>query len=663
MRLEERQIRERSQNASTPFAKHDARFSSATVHFTTTLQMAGKVDIVRASRRLLNADLALAAAWPSETAIRVPKRFQRLARPLRRAHSMNWEYQRAVSSGTWRAATRLAFKHPKIGVMHFRALWAPRTASDLEGLMATMKVRSLMIFLLKHPIVGVRNVLPNIRFVRSSKKGNHPEPTESVPPPEGQLESAPMDSELDDERQTLALLEEVERMVLDQQLVAAAEREIDSRLFGGKNHDEDRFVRLALRNSYHEFNVPGTTAQQTVVFEPRLLLHESGAIQLSIALRTEGPLNTSEVLELMYSPGPRIVRSEFAKPLLIGSGWENRVTGWADELDAGAPLAVIAHSEPVSIQDVLFAHADAVMRVMRQRCTSWVTFPLVIAVPGPCCEQHTWRKNHREDVVRIALRSMSTARVAEHVQDPTDFSLRADHSLFASMGSAAYFQWEGNPPVGVDELNTVLVVEYALLLYMRLQSMETEVARMALGERELRDRYKDAILLFSELRQGNLRAGESRIFVAHMLQEMGANHIRPTIESALNLAGMAHSTKSDAKAARRSWWITLVATVVAVVVAVPSVSQLLDAAKTAPTETGGEWLLTPLKQSAALGFWGPWVVLGSISGVLLFTWFAGWVLRRRPRGLPGRRRGFAWPTQITVQAQDTNQDASADQKP
>lgn len=659
MRFGESWARSRSRSKSNRFVEHNARFESATVHYTATFQLAGKVDIARASRRLLKADLALAAAWPSESVIRVPKRLQRLARPLNRARSMTLEYQRAASAGTWKAVLRLTSKHPKIGLMHLRALMAPRAAEDLEKFIENMKFVPLILFLLKHPVVGFRHVLPNIHFTRTSKKTGSPEQPILVPDgTDPDFDSVPL-KVTDEEAETLRILDEAERVVLDQQLVAAAERAIDSTLFGGRNHDEDCFVRLTLRSSYHHFSVPGTEIQQHVVFEPRLLLHESGAVQLSVALRTEGPLSTDQILDLMYSPDERIVRSELAEPLLRGSGWEGRLTEWSNERDAGARLGIVAHPEKVSMHDLLFAHIHAVTRVIRHGYTFWTIYPVAIVVPDTCCKPTEWRKKHREDVLRIALRSMSATRVAKHVPNPPDFSLRADHSLFANMGSAAYFQWEGEPPFGIGELDTVLVIEYALLLYVRLQTMETQVARMTLGERKLRERYRNAILLFSELRQGNLRAGETRIIVAHMLEEMGANHIRPTIESALELAGMAHATVSDAKAARRSWWITLVATVIGFVVAVPSVSQLLDSAKGTTPAAGEEWLVVPLKQFAAIGFWGPWAVLGSISGALIFIWFANWLWRNRPRSVPGRRRGFAWPTQIAVEIHDEEEDTSS----
>lgn len=189
------------------------------------------------------------------------------------------------------------------------------------------------------------------------------------------------------------------------------------------------------------------------------------------------------------------------------------------------------------------------------------------------------------------------------------------------------------------------------------------VARMILGERELRKRYRDAIDLFSELRQGNVRAGEARDVVSHLLTELGADQMRPTIESALNLAGMAHSTVSAAKASRRSLWITLLATGIAVLVAFPALGQLLDSAAKQPLASGPAGMLAPLRWAASLGFWGPWALMGWVLAAALGFWLLGWLVRHRPRRLPSFRRGYAWPTRFTFTSHRRSFDAHDNNEP
>lgn len=619
------------------------------IHFVLTTEVPRGINIVTGSRRLLDSELADSAAWPSEAAIRVSKRMRSLARSIRRVRTLYADVKRADTERTWSAGIAFAMRHPRLGARHLRALWAPKVVADLDALLAKQTISELARFVLKHPIVGLRRVLPNVRIGpgRDDAAGTTAEQPE---PQENELDEDEGDKEGSN---PLSSLDEAEGLILDQQLISAVERASDAILFGGRDRDEDRFVRLKLRNSYHEIAVPGSSDTRGVVLEPRLLMHESGILQLNLRIDVEGPLDTEQVIEMMWASEPRVVRSKMSTPLLAGSGWAQLVREFADEPDAGMPLGLIDHEFPASMTDVLMAHLNAIMAVIHARHHAWVVYPVAIVVPGGCCARSRWRLEHSVDVHRIAWRARGGRRIAEHVEPPKDLSIRADHSLFATLGNAAYFQWEGEPPAGMDELYTVFVFEYALLIYMRLQAMERDVARMSLDERKLRKRYRDAIVLFSELRQGDIRAGEARDIVAHVLTQLGAEKMRSTIESALNLSGMAHSTVSAAKASRRSWWITLLATGVAILVAVPSLRQVLDAAQREPVGSGSEWILRPLRWAAAQGFWGPWALMGSLLTGLLVFGVAGWAVRHRPSRLPRFRRGFAWPTPIEITTRGT----------
>jgi hypothetical protein len=513
-------------------------------------------------------------------------------------------------------------------------------AAEVELLMNEQSLMSVLRFTVRHPIMSLRHVLPNVRIERgtvpeggAAPAAEHPE----TPAP------AVDDEEPDD---PLGQVHKAEQMVLDQQAISAVERASDSRLFGGRDRDEDRFVRLRLHETYHDVVLPGSQATQRVVFEPRVLMHETGVVQLTVRLHADKPLTTSQVLDFANGMAPRVLASELPGPLIAGSGW---AMGSTDVSDPNSALSLfrVEHPRPVSMIDVLEAHLRGVLRVLRRSYGPWVNHPTVFVKPGQCCQPKRWDAVHGRDLVRLAVRAAGPADLASHVGLPDDLSFQADHSLYVELGSSLYVERSGRLPQPIDELWTVLVIEYALLLYMRLQTMEEKVANMRLEDRHLQRAYRDAVLLFSELRQGNLRSGEARMIASRALEVLGADKMRPTIESALGFAAEAHATLSATRAARRAWWLTAVGTAIATIVAVPSVTQVLRASRdVAPTEP--HLVTRGLQFFDSLGFWGPWALLGSILVIAGIVALVASVLGHLPARRRSRRRGYAWPTRIKV---------------
>jgi len=196
------------------------------------------------------------------------------------------------------------------------------------------------------------------------------------------------------------------------------------------------------------------------------------------------------------------------------------------------------------------------------------------------------------------------------------------------------------------ELDTALVLEYALLQYMRIRSMEETVSRMALGERRLRARYRGAVRIFSELRQRDLRSGETREIVRHVLIDLGVPEMRLTIESALNLSASAYATLSAERAARPAWWVTSVATLIALLVAVQPLQELPNSVPVANMDE--TWALAPFRFLADQGFWGPWITMTCVLLLVLTLWVLGALWRLKLVRLPSFRKGFEWPTEFTV---------------
>lgn len=643
--------------------RHELRFRQAASHFLITASLTGEANLPLWVRRLLRSDIAVAAAWPSESAVRVPYRLRRDARRLRKVRKNAVYLDRARTSESWRDTIPFAAAAPRVGIPYARSRWLQlRVGPRLDDLLTKRSARAFLVLLLLHPLFTITRVVPRIRITWGSNRrrgANDGELDESPTSPSVQV-NAPTETPADDfgVSETLEVLAEAERAYLDRQVVSFAIRHNDAHLFAGPDRDSDGFVRLMLRESYHDFVLPGSDQEHHVVFEPRLLLHESGVAQIDLVLRVESPLDVRQALAMTWGQQPIIVRSQMSRPLLRRTPWESLADYSDGELDAGAPLGMIEHAEPVSMAEVLWVHLSAVLGTIQKAIDHWLIYPVTMLDVAECCSPEAIHHNHRDDLIRLAIRGAVDREIASHVPLPKDLSLANDHSLYAGMGSATFFQWKGAFPSGIGELDTVLVLEYAQLQYMRLAKMEARVSRLALNERKLRGRYREAIRLFSELRQRDLRAGEAREIVRYVLEDMGAAEMRRTVETALDLSTSAYASFSAERASRRAWWITAAATLVAFVVAVPSVKEILDSL---PRQRAGEsWILAPLRWLHEDAFYGPWLAMAALIAVVAVPWFLTLMWRVRPGRPLSQRRGFKWPTEFTVTADDRGPVRSGD---
>lgn len=625
---------------------HEPSFSSASTHYLLSATLTGQTDLAKWVRKLLDADLAVAAAWPSETAVRVPYRHRNQARALRRIRAMAVALERAQTSDSWRDAFRFVEASPRFGLKYLRAKWLRSEVSPrFYAFSETPTTRHFLTLLALHPFFTAFRVIPHLRisWTRGARKGAPPAPLLDSLDEDASDETEDEDNETD----VLAMAAEAESLYLDRQIVSAAIRVSDAHLFGGRDRDKDGFVRLMLRNSYHHFVLPGSDVEHYVVMEPRLLLHKSGVIQIDLVLSArDAPVDVRQALAMTWGPEPLIVRSQMSEPLLKGTRWQSIADYSAGEVDAAKPLATIEHATSVSMSELIEAHLHAVLSVIRRGYDHWMIYPVTILDVDDCCSPEQWRQTHRDDLIRLSVRGSVKTKVAEHVIAPRDLSSNTHHSLYANLGSAIYFQWTGTAPAGIPELDTVLLLEYALLQYMRLYALEEDVARMRLGDRQLRGRYRTAVQLFAELRQRDLRAGEAREIVQYVLNDLGAPAIRRTIETGLSLSASAYATISAERASRRTWWVTLAATAIALLVAVPPLQDLLESIP--PPTPEDPWALGALQWLTERGFWGSWITMGAVLLVVAVLWLVSVLWRWRLRRWPSFRRGYKWPTEFEV---------------
>lgn len=540
------------------------------------------MNLERAARRLLNSDLAVSAAWPSEPNIRLTPRLRPLHRDAQRLDRLVTDIELAQSTGK---SLRLFFKHP---IIVLRGLWASRRAEDSE---------------------------------ENASSG----------------------------RGTQEALAEAAEVIEGAQVVSSAERRIDNELFGGDSRDRDRFVRLQLRGSYHDLAIPGTEDQtQYVVFEPRLLLHESGVVQLTIAVPYTVDLTTEQLVRLSRSDTTQIVKSELPEQLLAGlPGRENSWLGeWSTENDAGARLRVMEFTDQVTMAEALERHLIAVGEAIGHDLPrEWLTYATTMTSAADCCAQGDWERRHALDLARVVARFSTPERVDHEALLGEDLSVGRDHALHANMGSATYFRRRGIMPRGLAQLYTVLILEHGLLLYWRLRSLEWDAEAFDLRARKLERLYRSSIRLFAEMRQGEIRFGSAQKISRHLLKDLGGDEIRANLERTLDLSAQAYSTKNAFRESRRARRLAFVGTIVAIIVAIPTVPAFLAAAVRTPSSEIYDWALAPLRWTADQGALGPWIVALGVVAAGLISWLLPQTLRlrhaRTPRAL--RRRGWEFP--------------------
>lgn len=570
---------------------HVARFSDVTVHFTMTTHAGAPLDLKRAVRRLLAADVAVAAAWPSESDVRVTPGVRKLASSLRTAQRLKDDFGAFREQKTVRSLSRLVLRHP---VMIGRSLLRRRRGDAVE----------------------------------------------------------------DDAETWLSTLDEALAVGFDvvagAQKIAAVERKLDAELFGGRSRDEDEFVRLTLRGSYHDLRVPGTNEASHVVFEPRLILHSSGVVQLTIAMPVDRDLTTPQLVQLSRSDHAVVVKSEMAEPLLRGLPAASMRGRWLDELDAGARLREMVFDEKVTMAETLQRYLFVVGDVVGTRLPrDWNTYATVFTSAGACCDPSAqWAMQHQEDLARVTMRYGNAGKLHYDKLIGKDLSLDPDSMLISNLASTTRIQLQGEAPAPIEHLNTVLLIEHVLLQYFRLQVLEEAISNRNMFGARLQAVQHDALAVFSDMRQYEIRYGSAREIATHLLADLGGDEMRRTIETALGLAAQANATRDAYVQARRSLALTWVGTILAVLVAIPTLSELLNLVSAAPQGSSLAVVLAPLLWVANFGPWGPWLIvlalLGGAAGLWLLkrAWALSVVVWRSIARIGGR--GWRVPDQFVL---------------
>lgn len=491
-------------------ADHAARFGHATVYFVLTQATAKPVNVGQAVERLLDAEVATTAAWPSEDGIRLAPSLAKVDRDAARLQAM---YE---------------MTHPATNESSV-AVWR------------------------RHPFLSVQLITMALRNRRQSTS---------------------TESELDgDSGNSLEdTMSEIYTLVLDAQKVSLAERHLDAELLGGEAREEDRFARLLLRPTHHDLTVSGIEHRMTL--EPRLLLHEDGAVQLTIGLSLPTGLDTTAIVEGSQPSSPLMTRSQIPEPY-AGPKDKWADSTWSEELDAGVRLRDVSHDHsPANIGELLNVILGRVLSVIGIRGSGeWNLYPVVIAQAGDCCSD--WAHNHPDSLALVAARSTPRPEERFLVDPGRDFSAVSDHSIFVNLASALVIHWSAWSP-GIDDLQFTLLLEHTMLVYSRLRRLERDIRLFPSRRRKVLRIYRTALQLAEESRGASIRAGTARDISRQLLKDLGSPEISETISQGLSMLSERAATRASEKSARTANRFALVGVIVAALASVPSIPAILN---------------------------------------------------------------------------------------
>jgi hypothetical protein len=568
--------------------EHAPSVGASVVYFAHTVPTSKPINLGKAAKHLLDSELAVSAAWPSDAAARTSPSLEKAERLVAQLTQCKMWSESVTGWGSLLTETAL------------------------------------------HPVTALRV----LRLVRQRAGAAAADSSTT----------GTDDTQSADDTDALSfdeLIVEAEKALLQSQVVTLAEQNIDARLFWSEREGRDSYVRLFLRTTSHTIQIGDRT--ESVVFEPRVMLHRDGIVQVSIGLHLPQGCTPAEVIDASSPSAPLLTTSHVPEPYATRHGrW---VGGeWAQDPERGVRVRVIEH-EPSSIADWLEMVITRILFGIRgfQGGVS-LTYPTIIVEAGDCCT--AWADNHQGTIAQLSARAVPhDTHDAIRVQPGPDLSAHTATRIHADAGSALILHLHGWNP-SIDDLHHTLLYERIILVFMRLRTLERRISDFPTSRRDVSRSYRATLELEAEARGTFHRTGTARDISRHVLDALGSPGVLETIRIGASMLGERATTRASLRAARAANRFAILGLLVAVFAAIPAIPAILDLIEEqrAAHPDAGMWsviqalAMSPLLLSA--------LILGAAAtyGLILLGTFAfrvvRYLVRLRKRGYVSRIEGY-----------------------
>ncbi|WP_406071111.1 hypothetical protein [Micromonospora sp. NBC_01638] len=605
-----------------PGRAHVATYDEVVVYFTFVFGSA-PVSPHAVAERLLAAELAETVTSPVDGEVRMAPRYGDLVRVIRDAQRLA-EAGRAVAGGQ---LGRWARKHPLL-------------AAKLATSVLRRKVRRA--------------------DGRPIDRGDEEE----------------VDNDEDVETKMLRVVDEVNASVARRQTLNAIQHAREQDMYQAAYLESEPYLRLTLRKV--NFGLSGFSDQDELAGGQRgdvlLLVHRSGVLQLTVAVRMPQGLNTDQLIPRTVASGVSLSWIEVAEPVMETASRRGRYDPrrwpgtWLSETQEGTRWRRIVHAGPASLVDLFRLYQDAIVEASGiDPGGEWFCHPVVCVDRLGCCGREAlWTSRHRHELNGILTRHEGYRGLREpaRLKVPADSSIRNRDSVWHAHASTTLIAWEQERKRFDDHLWALLLVENFLLQYWQLRAVNAslEAAGTAPTAAVARDLQRRLIFGLQEFNRSALAYGDAQDTVSVLLQSSGAERMRALLGERLDQLGSIVAAEQAERSAARSTAAAVAAFAAAVVFGLPAIDQTLNLVKAMPHNGVTGWLASPLRAITEVGAAASLVAYLSVLAVLLVALVLYGLPKRRSRLRRIRPAGLEWPGgTIRVVRRDRQDNENADE--
>ncbi|GLP71126.1 hypothetical protein TUSST3_77460 [Streptomyces sp. TUS-ST3] len=590
---------------------HAAIVSEGVIYFIYSFDAAHPIDIRKAANRLLKAEIAETVVSPRDGEVRVAHRYQSLVRLMNHSNAIR-EISEALEQ---HRLLRWAIRHPIWAMRIFAGSGSRRSRATDESADSTISQR----------------IEENVAFIQ--------------------------------------------RAVAEYQSVNAIQHHIERDLLRIPYLVSEPYLRLRLRSAGQwlvRMNGGGVrppgNLDEGIRADVLLLIHRSGVMQLTVALRMPDNITVEQYREMAFGSSNVVSASRISEPVLkaaYGRRAQRYLTGeWEPDTEEGVRWRLTQHGDLASVSDLFELYYEAIINAIKGETSGdWFCYPAVFFDKVECCDSETSFKGAHEDELKNAIaRSVDVSEIRpEAMADmiPEDCSLTRHTSLYCNMASSLEVRWPGSREGEfAQHLQRLVIFESALLQYWQIRLLDRRVGVTNGRVSQVREIQREAIFGLREYRDSSISFGTAIDLADRLLKEWRADRLYSLVlESIDQLQQLVVAAESE-KSARRANVLAGTALIVAIFLGLPAINDTLDIAQ--DVKMGGFLgiFLEPFHALASRGEEGTWIGYLMFLSAVLACLLALKFKRGRPRAWRRRRRpGIAWPLgTVRIERRDDSQD-------